>query len=237
MPFTFSHPSIILPLLRSNKLSATGLIVGSICPDFEYFIRMKVQSNISHTFVGLLLFNIPIGFLVALLFHEIIKKTLIENLPSFFRNRFEVLKNTKWIDYLKGNFYYVLISILIGAFSHIFWDAFTHESGYFVEKTPLLLNKVNNIPFYKIIQHSSSLIGMIFILHYVYKLPFKKSTTTKSYWKYWVLVLIFVFVFMSIRWAFGLSIKQVGNIVVSLISTIILAITFASLFFRDKKVI
>jgi Domain of unknown function (DUF4184) len=120
MPFTFSHPAIILPFLRTKKLSATGLIIGSMCPDFEYFISMKMQSNIAHTFLGLILFNLPVGFLVALLFHKIIKRNLIENLPSFFQNRLATLKNMKWIDYLKVNFFYVLISILIGAISHLF---------------------------------------------------------------------------------------------------------------------
>ncbi len=52
MPFTFSHPAIILPLkyLPQNWFSLTGLIIGSLTRDFEYFIRMKVRSNYSHTF-------------------------------------------------------------------------------------------------------------------------------------------------------------------------------------------
>ena len=77
MPFTFSHPAIVLPFLKTKKLSATGLIVGSMCPDFEYFIRMKVQSSISHTFLGLIVFNLPIGLLATFLFHEIIKNSLL----------------------------------------------------------------------------------------------------------------------------------------------------------------
>ncbi len=233
MPFTFSHPAIVLPLLKKYKLSATGLIIGSMCPDFEYFFRMKVQSNISHTLLGLLLFNIPAGFLVALLVHEIIKKPLIENLPSFFQDRLVVLKNINWIDYLKFNFGYVIISILIGAFSHIFWDGFTHESGYFAEKIPFLQNEIMEIPFYKILQHLSSLIGMIFILIYIYKLPHKNKQITRSIYKYWILVSIFILLFMLLRFSFGL--KQIGNIIVSLISTTILAITFTSLIFRNKK--
>lgn len=237
MPFTFSHPSIVLPFLKSNKLSATGLIIGSMCPDFEYFIRMKVQSDMSHTFLGLIFFNLPVGLLAALLFHQIIKKTLIENLPDFLQNRLQILKNTKWMDYLKSNFFYVLISILIGAVSHIFWDSFTHKTGYFVKQIPFLLNGVNNIPFYKILQHSSSLIGMIFILRYICKLPYKKQKITLLYWKYWVLVSIFIFAFMLIRWVFGLSLKQIGNVVVNLISITILAITFTSLILRNKETI
>jgi hypothetical protein len=237
MPFTFSHPAIILPFLRTKKLSATGLIIGSMSPDFEYFIRMKVQSDVSHTFLGLILFNLPVGFLVALMFHEVIKRKLIENLPSFFQHRLEILKNLKWLDYLKANFFYVLISILIGAFSHLFWDAFTHESGYFVQKMPFLLCKMNNIPLYKIIQHLSSIIGMIFILYYIYKLPVVKQTMIRPNWKYWVLVFVLTFVFISIRWTFGLSFNQIGNVVVSVLSSLILALAFAGLTFWDEKVI
>lgn len=205
-------------------------------PDFEYFIRMKVQSDISHTFLGLILFDLPVGFLFALIFHEIIKIKLIENLPSFFQQRLEILNNLKWIDYLKTNVFYVLISILIGAFSHIFWDAFTHESGYFVQKTTFLSHQISNIPFYKIFQHLSSIIGMIFIFYHIYKLPVIKRTITRPNWEYWVLVFVLTFVFISIRWTFGLSFNQIGNVVVSLISSLILALTFAGLNFRSKKV-
>lgn len=228
MPFTFSHPAIVLPFLKTKRLSATGLIIGSMCPDFEYFIRMKVQSNISHTFLGLLLFNLPVGFLVAILFHLIIKRSLIENLPSFLQNRLRTLKDIDWVDYLKENLFYVLISILIGALSHIFWDSFTHESGYFVQKTSFLIYKIYNIPLYKMIQHFSSLIGMMFICFYMYKLPIRNEVKTNLNWKYWVSILVFILIIMLIRWTFGLSINQIGNVVVSLISATLLAIIFVS---------
>lgn len=228
MPFTFSHPAIVLPFLKTKRLSATGLIIGSMCPDFEYFIRMKVQSNISHTFLGLLLFNLPVGFLVAILFHLIIKRNLIENLPSFLQNRLRTLKDIDWVDYLKENLFYVLISILIGALSHIFWDSFTHESGYFVQKTSFLIYKIYNIPLYKMIQHFSSLIGMMFICFYMYKLPIRNEVKTNLNWKYWVSILVFILIIMLIRWTFGLSINQIGNVVVSLISATLLAIIFVS---------
>jgi hypothetical protein len=54
MPFTFSHPAIILPLKYFKKkwFSLTGLVIGSMTPDFEYFVRMRIQSNYSHTIEG-----------------------------------------------------------------------------------------------------------------------------------------------------------------------------------------
>jgi hypothetical protein len=51
MPFTASHPAIILPLiyLPGKWISLTGLVIGSMTPDFEYFERMSVQSDYSYS--------------------------------------------------------------------------------------------------------------------------------------------------------------------------------------------
>lgn len=76
MPFTFSHPAIVLPFLKNKNVSATALIIGSMSPDLEYFFRMKIQSENSHTFLGIFLIDFPLGFIVMMLFHEIIKKTI-----------------------------------------------------------------------------------------------------------------------------------------------------------------
>ncbi|MBC7847141.1 MAG: DUF4184 family protein [Flavobacterium sp.] len=237
MPFTFSHPAIIFPFLRNKKLSATALIVGSMSPDFEYFFRMKIQSEISHTFLGIFLIDFPLGFIVMFVFHKIIKKPLIENSPAFFSLRMQKLKELNWNCFFKNNVFIVLISFFLGTVSHLLWDSFTHWDGYFVQRIFFLNLELYSVPLYKIAQHLSSLIGMIFIAHYIYKLPVRKETITKPKWKYWLIVLVLTFVFISIRWTFGLSFNQIGNIVVSLISSTILALTFAGLNFRSKRVI
>ena len=48
MPFTFSHPAAVLPLrlLPRHWFSLTGLVIGSMVPDFEYFLRsMRLTVN------------------------------------------------------------------------------------------------------------------------------------------------------------------------------------------------
>lgn len=86
MPFTFSHPAIVLPLafLPKKIISITGLIIGSLTPDFEYFIRMKLSSEYSHTISGVFLFDLPLGIILTFLFHGIVRNKLIDNLPRFF---------------------------------------------------------------------------------------------------------------------------------------------------------
>ena len=140
MPFTFSHPAIVLPLayLPSRWVSLTGLVIESLTPDFEYFLRMKIQSNYSHTLGGLFWFDLPLGILLAFIFHNIVRSPLIDNLPDFLKERFLIFDRFHWNQYFKKNYLVVVISILIGAASHVLWDGFTHHGGYFVEKLPVL---------------------------------------------------------------------------------------------------
>ncbi|WP_338107254.1 DUF4184 family protein [Clostridium novyi] len=47
-----------------------------------------------------------------------------------------------------------IYSSLIGIYSHILWDSFTHKTGFFVVKLGLLSNKISilnyKVPIYKV---------------------------------------------------------------------------------------
>lgn len=237
MPFTFSHPAILLPFLKNKKLSATALIVGSMSPDFEYFFRMKMQSEISHTLLGIFLIDLPLGFIVMFAFHEIIKRPLIENLPAFLQNRLQELKEFNWVVYFKSAVFIVLISFFLGAFSHIVWDSMTHWDGYIVQRFSFFNLELFSIPFYKIAQHASSIIGLGWILFYIYKLPEKNENSKIVDFNYWSFSIVFTAVFIAVRFYFGIQLNQIGNAIVSIISPTILAITLTGLIFRNKKTI
>ncbi len=132
MPFTFSHPAIVLPLYRLVRrwVSLTGLIVGSIVPDFEYFIRMGTPSIYSHTFKALFWFNLPLGLLLCFLFHNVVRNALFSHLPYILHRRLSNFKRFNWNKYFRKNWHIVIISILVGAATHLLWDKFTHENGY-----------------------------------------------------------------------------------------------------------
>src|SRR5690242_2559034 len=100
MPFTPAHPAIVLPLLRKRWVSATGLVIGSLSPDFEYFFKVSVESQHSHTLAGLFYFDLPVTLLLALLFHEVVKRNLIHNLPTFFQRRLQDLLHLDFRKFL-----------------------------------------------------------------------------------------------------------------------------------------
>ncbi len=238
MPFTFSHPAVVLPLtyLPRKWVSLTGLVIGSMTPDFEYFLRMKIQSTYSHTLTGLLWFDLPLGILLTFLFHHIIRNRLVENLPAFLRLRFSTYTGFNWGNYVKKNFFVVAFSLLIGAASHLLWDSFTHEYGYFVQKIPILAATIDlagqQIPVLKILQHSSTLIGALVIAFAIYRLPLVSEAPRQISAGYWKIVAVITLFVVVLRLLGGLDFRQYGNVLVTVISAGMMALILASLLLR-----
>ena len=240
MPFTFSHPAIVLPLtfLPRQWISLTGLVIGSLTPDFEYFLRMRIMSNYSHTIDGLFWFDLPLGLLLSFIFHNIVRDSLFDNLPSILKSRFSVFKKFEWNAHFKRNWLVVSISILIGAASHIFWDSFTHEHGYFVQTIPALQNSLDflgrQIPILKILQHSSTLLGVLVIAYAIYKLPSNNIEKEKKNLKYWAIFAGLTLTIIAARLLSGLELKQYGNVIVTAISAGLISLTITPLLIQVK---
>ncbi|HMG06875.1 MAG TPA: DUF4184 family protein, partial [Mucilaginibacter sp.] len=58
---TFAHPAIVLSFKYFPKrwFSKTGLVIGSMAPDFEYFIRLRVKAGLG--FILLIVLTLPQG--------------------------------------------------------------------------------------------------------------------------------------------------------------------------------
>jgi len=234
MPFTFSHPAIVLPLNRLSKnwFSLTALVIGSLTPDFEYFIRMRVLSIYSHTWSGMLWFDLPLGLVLLILYNRLIKNKVIDHLPRYFNQRLSEFKNERPV-YLGANFVVVVMCLLIGVASHIFWDSFTHPMGYFVKHSHLLSHKIIikhfPIPVYSILQQLSSIAGALIIIYTINRLTPGKITIAKGSTAYWVKIIGISLVILAIRFATGLKIHDYGDVIMSEISGLLIGLLVVSI--------
>lgn len=241
MPFTFSHPALVLPLtyLPGKWFSLTGLIIGSIVPDFEYFVRMRLRSEFSHTIEGLFWFDLPLGILLAFIFHNLVRTSFIGNLPLFLKSRLFAFSRFNWNKYSTRNWLVVIISILIGAASHLLWDSFTHDSGFFVESLPILTSSVNvfgeDVRVLRILQHASSLMGGIVVIYAIYKLPVAQIPHSDVNWKYWVFFAALSILIVLVRIVSGLIPEQYGHLVVTIISAGLISLVLTPIVIRPKK--
>jgi len=207
-------------------------------PDFEYFLRMKIRSDFSHTFGGVFLFDLPLGILTAFIFHNIVRNNLFDNLPYILKSRAIIFKDFNWNIYFKKNWLVVIFSIIIGTFSHILWDSFTHDTGYFVQKFEILNQSVElfdkQIPILKILQHLSTFIGAFVIGFSLYKLPTHATDSKSINLNYWLtffgFIIVFVFIFLTVSSAQ----YTIGNLIVSIISLSMLALILTSFVIKTK---
>jgi hypothetical protein len=233
MPFTIAHPAIILPFARVKNIPLSALVIGSLTPDFEYFIKMKLTGRYSHTLEGMFLMDLPMAFMLWLIFHQIIKRPLIKNLPQYFKGRLLDLKKFDFIACMKSNMHYVLVGLLIGIFSHIVWDSFTHAKEVYVLQwdwlSQPLFTDYPGFPAFRMLQHVSTLIGSIVIVWYFHRLPQQscKVNVRPSYWSVFIFIALAAF---SIRAWF--TFEYFGDVVATAISACCIGIIFSSLIYR-----
>ncbi len=151
MPFTLAHPAAMLPLRRycPRLLSFPALIFGSMSPDAGYLFGDFKLDRLSHSLFGNLtmdrlshywfeglIFCLPAGLLMLGAFYYL-RAPAVRLLPERHKRTFLPLCQQPL-----GGPVVILFSLLIGVWSHLLWDSFTHNDGWFVEHLALLQSPV-----------------------------------------------------------------------------------------------
>lgn len=176
MPFTLAHPAIIIPMQKAASryqglLSA--LIIGSMIPDFSYFIPIGVSRSESHTWFALLWFILPIGLTFYLVYHKLLVPVAYSFLPKKFQQRLNPTFSTGSLPPLKL-IPVIAVGIVFGAATHLFWDAFTHAHSYhwpvplfdFLTNTALYIGDYP-LKIYLLLQYLSSVVGLVVVFLWV----------------------------------------------------------------------
>lgn len=244
MPFTFSHPALIVPLLcarrRPQWLSATGLIAGSVAPDFEKFIRLKLASAHSHTLGSIFYFSCPVALGLAFVFHLLVRQPLVAHLPVWLYQRLGKYAHFNWLGYFRQYYGGVVLSSSIGAALHLFWDSFTHPNTLTAELLPALNGILwlgeRSVPIFHVVSLISSIAGGLLIVWAVWRMPIyplKPVLTTAALYRYWGLAVL-VAVVLEVEWVIVMR-PRILNIGISAISAALLGVLVASLYTQHRN--
>lgn len=195
MPFTFSHPAAVVPFIkRSEKLSVSAMVIGSIVPDLEFYFKLRLDENIGHKAAGIFLFDFPVALLCFFLFQSLIKTILFQFSPVFIQRRISsaALFNKDWKK--TSRIWVLLISIAIGLASHLILDSLTHYDGELVIRIALLSSTIHlgitSMPLYHVLQLGFSLLGLVRVIWELTKLPvYPELAFGKSNFPFWSLLL------------------------------------------------
>lgn len=137
MPWTLSHPAAVLPLRRFAPwpLDFAALVFGSMAPDLGYYINQFGFATFAHTLPGSLLAAFPTALGFLLLFY-LVRRPVCYCFPG--RSRRVLLPLCGPMPTGLTRWAIILVSLLIGVWTHTFWDAWTHDTGWFVLRLPAL---------------------------------------------------------------------------------------------------
>jgi Domain of unknown function (DUF4184) len=169
MPCTLSHPAAVLPFRRvcPHYLDFPALVIGSMTPDFGYYIHRFDVASFAHTIPGTFVVCLPSGVFLLLIFY-LVRKPVCFILPMPHREALLPLCSAVPALNLRS-LAMILLSLLLGAWSHILWDSFTHQTGWFVQRVgwlrePLLTVDSSSFPGYYLLQQFSTIAGAAILL-------------------------------------------------------------------------
>jgi Domain of unknown function (DUF4184) len=149
----------------------SALIFGTFAPDLEFFLRFAPKGPFGHTTRGLFLFCLPVGFGVFWIFHDLVKEPLAALMPRAIRDR--IVPGVYPMSLRQPlHLVLILVSILIGAVSHLVWDSFTHASYWPGRHLPFMhdtfiLPWIGLVHTYKLLQYFSTVFGLVVVFFWV----------------------------------------------------------------------
>ncbi|MFJ4712382.1 DUF4184 family protein [Streptomyces sp. NPDC088785] len=176
MPFTISHAAAVLPFVRRDgsgrgRLVPSLLVAGSFAPDLTYFAAGAVPGAMefgafTHSFTGVV--TVDALFAVGLVaLWRLVREPLLALLPGAVRARVRtVVRGRPGRAPGRASWWYV--SAVLGSFTHVVWDAFTHRDRWGMRLLPVLGDDVAGSPLYWYVQYAGSALALAVVAVFVW---------------------------------------------------------------------
>jgi hypothetical protein len=175
MPFTLAHPAAVLPLRRLRLMRTVPLIIGAMAPDVPYYLPWRIAKHIpqaTHTLLGTFTLDLPIGLLLLLVIW-LLRAPLAAPLGPGAKGK--CLAALERFGSRPINWALAPLSILIGTWTHLAWDSFTHSDGWMVSRVSALSAPVSFFSYTgevcHVLQYACSVFGLAVLAIWFTRLP------------------------------------------------------------------
>lgn len=178
MPFTLSHAAAVLPAVRTDgtgrgPLVPAVLVAGSLAPDMTYYAASVVSGamefgDVTHSFPGVFTVDVLVAWALVGLW-LLVREPLVALLPRARQGRVSTLvrcgaPRARVRPSLVLRWY---ASAVLGALTHVVWDAFTHLDRWGMRLFPVLGQEVAGSPLYWYLQYGGSAVAAVVIAVFV----------------------------------------------------------------------
>lgn len=195
MPFTISHAAAVLPL-QKTRLPLAALMIGSMSPDFAYFLPGEPLREITHSIAGIFWFCWPVSAALWFLFVGVLEQPTLALLPDRWHAKFAPSDREVSVKTLA----LASAAVILGAATHVLWDSFTHRGTAVVDALPALHAVAFHahgwrVRWFVVLQHLSSIFGLLTLLIWAWRLPpihsFPRSLPSASHaTRLWVVAIL-----------------------------------------------
>ena len=174
MPFTLSHAAAVLPAVRTDgtgrgRLVPAVLVAGSFSPDMTYYAASVVSGamefgTVTHSFPGVFTIDVLVAWALVGLW-LLLREPLVALLPRGRQGGVATLLScgaprARVTAALAVRWY---ASAVLGALTHVVWDAFTHLDRWGMRLFPVLGREVAGSPLYWYLQYGGSALAAVVI--------------------------------------------------------------------------
>jgi hypothetical protein len=174
VPFTLAHPAAVLPLRGLPYLRTAPLVIGSMVPDLPYFLPGQLNHALfdTHLFEHSYTTTLALGCLVLTAVF-LLRQPLTALLSA--RARWVCLAALEPFRRRPLEWLLAPLAILLGIWTHLLWDSFTHLDGWMVQRVTALSAPVTigsySGPLCHVLQYLSSVFGLAVLAVWYWRLP------------------------------------------------------------------
>ncbi len=177
MPFTLAHPAAVLPLRGVARLRTAPLILGAMVPDLPDFLPGGLGRYVraTHAFVHSFTIDLLLGYLALgaiCVLQRPLTALLWPRARALCLRALEPFRRpSAWA--------WAGPAILLGVWTHLLWDSFTHRNGWIVHHVTALSAPLTLGPYeatvYRALQYLSSLVGLCVMVLWYERLPVRPA--------------------------------------------------------------
>ncbi|MFB8248305.1 DUF4184 family protein [Streptomyces sp. NPDC055952] len=178
MPFTLSHAAAVLPAVRTDgtgrgRLVPAVLVAGSFAPDMTYYAASALSGamefgDVTHGLPGVFTVDVLIAWALVGLW-LLVREPVVALLPRARQGRVAVLLRcgVPRARVRPSLVVWWYVSAVLGALTHVVWDAFTHLDRWGMRVFPVLGREVAGSPLYWYLQYGGSAVAAVVLAVFV----------------------------------------------------------------------